>query len=401
MPQATAKHKKLRRALTRLCVIALCLMSGLSLPACRRTNQAPPSPVASAEPNPLALAISKVEAERSEPIGREASVAIPVELKHYRDRRRFLAVQAAEFRKQRLPLPLDYADLVDLIGKRQFVELKPLDGDYLLYGVGAGATDEAFAHYDLASGKNVPLFATEGEYKTERERLEGLIKEQQAQLDELARAIKATPKRDRAQRKALTAQAIEQRRAISEIAERKQLLEAYVNDSNKRRLLAAEYRKLAEFAASFQEHPYDLNDATERRALKMRLLCYLRPQARDVLTEIARAYNEKFNRPLPITSLVRHAQYQKQLSETNPNAARNAAPPHTSGLAFDVYYHFMTAAEQDYLMGVIARLKADGRIEALRETRDHIHVFAFTDGHRPDEKLIAQQINQAGSKSRR
>jgi len=34
----------------------------------------------------------------------------------------------------------------------------------------------------------------------------------------------------------------------------------------------------------------------------------------------------------------------------------------------------------------------------LRENRDHIHVFAFADGARPDEKLIASAISQTGAK---
>jgi hypothetical protein len=87
------------------------------------------------------------------------------------------------------------------------------------------------------------------------------------------------------------------------------------------------------------------------------------------------------------------------LSEKNPNATRISTPPHATGLAFDVYNFFMTAAEQDYLMEVVAHLKTAGRVEALRENRDHIHVFAFADGTRPDEKLIASAIPQAGAKA--
>lgn len=391
----------MRFTITHASVIALCLMAALLLTGCRHADQPPRPTGARAAPSPFTLAVGQVEADRGEPIGREAQVTVPAELKHYSDRRRFLAVQAAEFHQQKYSLPLDYTDLIDLIRSRQLVELKTLDTDYILYGVGSETTDEPFAHYDAATGADVPLFATDEEYKNESGRLAGLIKEPQARLVEMMREIKSTPKRDRAHRKALTAQVIETRKLMASLAERKQLLDSFYNTPAKRRMLAAEYQTIAEFAASFQDHLYDLNDPTERRALKTRLLCYLRPQAREVLLEIARAYNEKFNRPLPVTSLIRHAQYQKHLSETNPNAARNAAPPHTTGLAFDIYYHFMTAAEQDYLMSVIARLKDDGRVEALRENRDHIHVFAFTGGKRPDEKLIAQQINQAGAKSRR
>ncbi|MFN2517307.1 MAG: hypothetical protein ABR556_13950, partial [Pyrinomonadaceae bacterium] len=38
------------------------------------------------------------------------------------------------------------------------------------------------------------------------------------------------------------------------------------------------------------------------------------------------------------------------------------------------------------------RLKDEGRIEVLRENRDHYHVFAFIDGVRPDETLIRASL---------
>src|SRR5206468_10148896 len=119
---------------------------------------------------------------------------------------------------------------------------------------------------------------------------------------------------------------------------------------------------------SFGDQSYDLSDPSARRQLKIRLLRFLRGDARDVMLEIARAYNQKFKRPLAITSLIRTEEYQRLLSESNRNAARNSAPPHTTGLAFDVYYAFMNSAEQDYLMSIIAEMKDAGRIEALRET---------------------------------
>ena len=62
-----------------------------------------------------------------------------------------------------------------------------------------------------------------------------------------------------------------------------------------------------------------------------------------VLEEVAASYHEKFDRPLPVTSLVRPDEYQHQLSKTNPNATRIETPPHSTGLAFDILYRYMTA----------------------------------------------------------
>jgi hypothetical protein len=154
-----------------------------------------------------------------------------------------------------------------------------------------------------------------------------------------------------------------------------------------------EYQKLAELAGNFDGQSYDLNDSTARKNFKMHLLSALRPPARTQLEEIAKAYREKFDRPLPMTSLVRTIEYQWQLGEAgNPNATRIDVPPHTTGLAFDIYTFYMSAAEQQFLLDEIARLEREGRVEALRENRHHIHVFAFAEMKPPEENLIRESL---------
>ena len=37
-----------------------------------------------------------------------------------------------------------------------------------------------------------------------------------------------------------------------------------------------------------------------------------------------------------------------------------------------MYYHYMTAAEQNHLMRKVADMESAGRVEALRENRDHL-----------------------------
>jgi hypothetical protein len=149
---------------------------------------------------------------------------------------------------------------------------------------------------------------------------------------------------------------------------------------------------LADKAADFNGRSYDLRTPAGRAQFKARLLSFIRPEAREVLLEIARHYHDQFGRPLPVTSLVRTERYQQKLGEVNANATQIATPPHTTGLAFDVYDRYMTAAEQNELMRFVARLEDEGRVEALRETRDHIHIFAFADGRRPAEALIARSL---------
>jgi hypothetical protein len=171
-------------------------------------------------------------------------------------------------------------------------------------------------------------------------------------------------------------------------------MDSWYGDPIRRFELLDDYRHLSSLATDFGGRSYDLEDPEARLEFKQRLLAYIRPAARNVLEEIASGYNHEFKRPLPVTSMIRTIEYQKELGEVNPNAARNSIPPHTTGLAFDVYYHYMTAAEQDFLMKEIARLKDAGRVEALRETRDHFHIFAFADGQRPSSQLIAESTSE-------
>jgi hypothetical protein len=168
----------------------------------------------------------------------------------------------------------------------------------------------------------------------------------------------------------------------------------YYQDYDRRRLLVGQYQALADLAGSFEGKHYDLDQPEDRRALKGRLLSYIRPEARDLILQVAHDYREKFDRPLAITSLVRTEEYQDRLGEDNPNATTIATPPHTTGLAFDMLYKFMTAAEQQAVMAEIARLEDEGRVEALRENRNHIHVFVFADGQRPHESLIQASLRE-------
>jgi hypothetical protein len=387
----------------RLVLVTLCFLFAFPSANCRsnkQTQQPPPPTVEAPQIDPWKEAAHKVEEERGEPVGRKAQIEIPAELQHYSDRRRFLAVQVAESRELTYKPPLDYADLVELIRKKQIVEMEPLGKDYIIYGVGGNATVEPFAHYDPQTGENVPLYATDEGFKQEDDRLTESLKEPTARLADLEAQLRKTAKRDRARRNMLATQAAEMQKSITAIDARKKLLESFYKTPEQKKRLLADYRTLAEMASNFNGKSYDLNDPKSRREYKVRLLSFIRPEARDVLLNIAQSYKEKFDRPLPITSLIRPEQYQKHLSETNANATRISSPPHATGLAFDVYNYYMTSAEQNYLMGLVAKLESEGRVEALRETRDHIHIFVFPDGQRPAEKLIAQEINHKSAESK-
>jgi hypothetical protein len=127
------------------------------------------------------------------------------------------------------------------------------------------------------------------------------------------------------------------------------------------------------------------------------MLRSLRPPAKKIMEQVAAAYHQQFNRPLPVSSLVRPEQYQRALRRVNRNAVLIETPPHSTGLAFDIDYRYMSAAEQSFVMAELAQLKKEGRIEVIRESAANYHVFAFVNGTRPSDDLISASLDEAGA----
>jgi len=98
---------------------------------------------------------------------------------------------------------------------------------------------------------------------------------------------------------------------------------------------------------------------------------------------------------LPVSSLVRPEQYQRALRRVNRNAVLIDTPPHSTGLAFDIDFRYMSAAEQSFVMDKLAELKRNGRIEVIRERNANYHVFAFLNGTRPSDDLITASLEEA------
>ena len=271
---------------------------------------------------------------------------MPPELRQYADTRRFLALQMADAQNAGFELPHDDAELIALINAGELVRLAPLTDTYLLYDIGEDVTDDPLMHYDATANKEVPLLPSMA-----------AVEERRAELQ-----------KEGARGRAPAA-----------------LLERYYGDPRSRKLLFREYQDVTSFAA---KNGYAVSDVAERTRLHRDLLTYVRPQARDVLVEVADAYRHRFGRRLPITSLIRTELYQRRLSGVNPNATRVEIPPHTTGEAFDISYRYMAADEQNFVMGLVAKLEGEQKVEALRERRGHLHVYAFSAGKRPPEATV-------------
>jgi hypothetical protein len=305
----------------------------------------------------LGVALALVE-EKRRGSGR---IEVPPELTHYDDRRRFLAVQMAATREDSLDMPHDEAALAEMILRGELVELAPVTGDYLLYQIGADVDIDPLTHFDAESGKNVPLFATREESEREDARLE---------VEARGRGREAKAARDR-----------------------RELIASFYQNPALRTQLFLEQAAVNRLAQNFGGVSYDLGNPAERARFVTRLLSFVRPPARDVLLQVARSYRLRFWRPLPVASLVRTVRYQRRLARVNSNASRVDLAPHTTGEAFDVSYKFMAPDEQNFLMGEIARLKRAGRVEALRERNNSLHVYVFATGRPPQDQLVAQFLD--------
>jgi uncharacterized protein DUF5715 len=157
------------------------------------------------------------------------------------------------------------------------------------------------------------------------------------------------------------------------------------------------FQSLNNLAKNFNGRSFDLNNPSDRYVLKVNMLSSVRPEALQIIEDVASAYHKQFDRPLPVSSLVRPEQYQHSLRRVNRNAVTIEAPPHSTGLAFDIDYRYMSVAEQNFVMRELARLKNEGRIEVIRERAANYHVFAFINGVRPSDDLITASLEKAGA----
>jgi hypothetical protein len=321
------------------------------------TVAASPEPSSVPDPSSWAFAVARVEEAR----GSGERLDTPAELMHHQDKRRFLAVQMADSREESYELPHDQAELAEMIASGEMVEVKALGADHLLYDVGTSLREDPLSHYDAASGKDVTLFPDMAAWLVEDDRLA---------------ALAAGKGREAARAK-----------------ERLDLLASFYGDPARRETLFREHAAVTALARDFGGLSYDLDDPADRTRFQVRLLSFARPEARDVLREVARAYHERFGRLLPVTSLVRSQRYQRRLSRINPNAALVDTAPHTTGMAFDISYKYMANDEQNFVMETLADLERAGSVEALRERRNHFHIYAFANGERPAEPLVASLLD--------
>lgn len=337
-------------------------------------------------------AVAKVKEERTE-AEKQSAIEIPTQLRHYSDTRWFLASQVAEVRKHNLQTSQDFVDLAAMIERREMVPLPALTETYILYGVGGTADDQPFSR--RIDDRNVSLY-TEAQLRDAFARLDGTRANLQSEISGLKAQLSALKRSNRARQRELNKEIAARQQGVTSADDEKALLTKLYEAADTRQRLFADYQSLQGLAKDFAGRSYNLDVPSDRQAMKVNMLRSLRPQALKVMEEIAAKYHTQFGRRLPVSSLVRPEQYQQALRRVNRNAVMIDTPPHSTGLAFDIDYRYMAAAEQSFVMSELARLKDEGRIEVLRERSANYHVFVFLDGRRPSEELITASLEQSG-----
>jgi len=330
-------------------------------------------------------AIEKVKADRGS-FGANVALNVPPELRHYDDRHWFLAAQVAEVKKHNVQTCQDFVDLAAMLQRKEMVAVPAVTDDFVLLGVGAKTDDGQFTRY--LDDQTVPLY-DESQLRDEYARMETKSAKGPA-----GKADPKTPSKKPGKAQQQPNNSSEQAKSPND---EKTMLARYYESPEMRQRMFADYESIHSLAQDFRGRSYDLQNPNDRQTMKMVMLSSLRPQALKILQEVAADYRKQFDRPLLISSLVRPEQYQHTLRRYNRAATTIDTPPHSTGLAFDIDYRYMSLAEQNFVMADLARLKDAGRVEVLRERNANFHVFAFVDGVRPSDDLIAASREEAGA----
>ena len=337
-------------------------------------------------------AVARVKADRGEAAG--GALVVPPELKHYSDRHWFLATQVAEIDKYKVHSCQDFLELAAMLERGEMVTVPWVTETYVLFGIGERADEGVFSRYD--DGHNIELYNeaqlndADKQFAGKRSNLESEIKALNGQAAKLT-------KRERTQRSELQKQISAREQELASIDEDKASLDQFYKQPDSRGKLFRDYESLQTLAKNFGGRSFNIDSPSDREALKINMLSSLRPEALKILEAVASAYHRQFDRPLPVSSLVRPEQYQRALRRVNRNAVLIDTPPHSTGLAFDIDYRYMSATEQTFVMAELARLKNEQRIEVIRERNANYHVFAFINGTRPSDDLITASLEKAST----
>jgi hypothetical protein len=127
---------------------------------------------------------------------------------------------------------------------------------------------------------------------------------------------------------------------------------------------------------------------------------YCRPWTARFLSDLARAHEAEFHRPVQVNSAVRTVAYQKHLMRINGNAAAaegDIVSPHLTGATIDIGKQGMTRQEKNWMRQHLMALQQAGKIDVEEEFRQscfHITVYKVYSGS-PAHRLAEPAIREA------
>ena len=129
---------------------------------------------------------------------------------------------------------------------------------------------------------------------------------------------------------------------------------------------------------------------------------YCRPWTALFLTDLSRAHEAAFHRPLEVSSAVRTMEYQKHLMEINGNAAPaegDIVSPHLTGATIDIAKDGLSRSEIAWMRRRLLVLEAAGKIDVEEEFRQacfHITVYKTYTPPRTPHPAIESGSGSAG-----
>jgi hypothetical protein len=127
---------------------------------------------------------------------------------------------------------------------------------------------------------------------------------------------------------------------------------------------------------------------------------YCRPWTALFLSDLARAHATQFRRPLYVSSAVRTIAFQKQLMQTNGNAASaegDVASPHLTGATIDIAKQGLSNQELSWMRSHLLALQEAGKIDVEEEFRQscfHITVYKSYAPLLPAQKADAPSVGK-------
>jgi hypothetical protein len=131
---------------------------------------------------------------------------------------------------------------------------------------------------------------------------------------------------------------------------------------------------------------------------------YCRPWTALFLTDLSRAHDAAFHRPLEVSSAVRTMEYQKRLMEINGNAAPaegDVVSPHLTGATIDIAKDGLSRDEIAWMRRRLLALETAGKIDVEEEFRQAcFHITVYKNYAPPRTPHPASQAGSGGAGSK-